>query len=123
MKKLNIPVINPFTDKLIPVYLTGEITKEMPYPNHTNICLGIAQSCQLHTDIAKDLGLSLSESKVSDRTVDSVIQFARENGYGGYWTSAKLQNWLISRQRSNGRRFSRRSKSPNVQPGMNSITR
>ena len=51
--------------------------------------------------LCRELGVNPNNTSVSGRSfsdVEQTLEFARSHDIGGHWTSAKLQDWLISRQ-------------------------
>ena len=51
--------------------------------------------------LCRELGVDPNNTSVSGRSfsdLEQTLEFARSHGIGGHWTSAKLQDWLISRQ-------------------------
>ena len=51
--------------------------------------------------LCRELGVDPNNTSVSGRSfsdVEQTLEFARSHDIGGHWTSAKLQDWLISRQ-------------------------
>lgn len=112
--RLDIDAINPFSNKPIPIFASGKIS----YPVGADAHIGIpsfdhedmifAQSHGLEViKILDDSGTSgsmlINSNEFSGMSIDDarekICKKAMEEGFGGYPTSSKLRDWLISRQR------------------------
>lgn len=92
--KLQISLENPFTSEAIPVFVTDEIE----YLPLTDSYIGIPGFNSEATDFAVKYGICFDNVLIKS-DADLICNEARKNRMGGYSTSAKLRDWLISRQR------------------------
>uniref|UniRef100_A0A671PBM8 leucine--tRNA ligase n=1 Tax=Sinocyclocheilus anshuiensis TaxID=1608454 RepID=A0A671PBM8_9TELE len=109
-----VTALNVFTGREVPVVISSK--KE--FDGHLDTVMGIPDSSEEEAELAQSLGLSwisvLKTEQDGTQTLinsdeftgqsraeafNSVTQKARERNAGGYLTSAKLRDWLISRQR------------------------
>ncbi|XP_043117226.1 probable leucine--tRNA ligase, mitochondrial [Puntigrus tetrazona] len=109
-----VTALNVFTGREVPVLISGK----NEFDGHLDTVIGIPESSEEDAELARSLGLSwtsvLKTEEDGTQTLinsaeftgqsraeafDSVTQKAREKNAGGYLTSAKLRDWLISRQR------------------------
>lgn len=93
---------NPFTNELLPVY----VTESVDYPENTEVCLGIPELSESDKNFAESVQIPFSQGlqKVASKEEllslrEKICAEARERGLGGYPVSSKLRDWLISRQR------------------------
>ncbi|XP_060534857.1 probable leucine--tRNA ligase, mitochondrial [Cylas formicarius] len=99
--KLKTCLKNPFGDESVPVFVTDELKFAPPIDSF----LGIPGACEIAARFADTRGVSyeplaaVEDAHNLERTRDEVCSEARKWGFGGYWSSAKLRDWLISRQR------------------------
>lgn len=95
-RKLPVFARNPFTGRLLPVYVTDDLVE---YASKTDAHMGVP--CFSDTDAAFAVQVGVEEVVGEDGAVDreSACRVAREEGFGGFAVSSKLQDWLISRQR------------------------
>uniref|UniRef100_A0A672L8N4 leucine--tRNA ligase n=1 Tax=Sinocyclocheilus grahami TaxID=75366 RepID=A0A672L8N4_SINGR len=109
-----VTALNVFTGREVPVV----ISSKNEFDGHLDTVMGIPDSSEEEAELAQSLGLSwisvLKTEQDGTQTLinsdeftgqsraeafNSVTQKARERNAGGYLTSAKLRDWLISRQR------------------------
>lgn len=101
LHQLKIMLINPMTRENIPVFVTNEIE----FLPQTDSYLGIPCLRENDALFANKYNIQFTsideelEEEVLDEKREHVCKIAKLNGYGGYWSSAKLKDWLISRQR------------------------
>ncbi|XP_044765914.1 probable leucine--tRNA ligase, mitochondrial [Coccinella septempunctata] len=99
--KLDITLVNPFTQEKIPVFVTDEIE----YSQGTDSFIGIPATCEKARIFAEKNNIHFDEIQILQDSNDidlkrnSVCDEAKSRNIGGYWSSAKLKDWLVSRQR------------------------
>ncbi|XP_047001158.1 probable leucine--tRNA ligase, mitochondrial isoform X1 [Schistocerca americana] len=104
--KLPIFAKNPFTAQLLPVFVTDQVE----FSEGTDTHLGIPGISDSDKDLALSANIpifsipeeecSTPEFSSSNSSVrEQICHIARQRGIGGYPTSSKLHDWLISRQR------------------------
>ena len=119
MKQLSFRAINPFRspqdkpENPLPIFIVPDL-KIFPLGNDT--LLGIPDALDNGQDLVRDLGIDPGESGLTadgstvvnsaqfsglnrNQARDEILKFAKDKEVGGYITSSKLKNWLISRQR------------------------
>ena len=113
MKELSISVRNPFSSEVMPIYIIPNIEV---FPKESDSLLGIPEIMDNGENLTKELGLDAGNSILSEangtlthsgqfsgmsreQAREAVLQFAKDNRLGGYVTSSRLKDWLISRQR------------------------
>lgn len=94
--KTDVLVQNPFNKDLIPVYISE---LEIDFPHGVDSHLGIP--CASHQDscIAYKYHIKFDKTPERHDSADDICLQAQELKIGGFWTSPKLKDWLVSRQR------------------------
>ncbi|CAH1955218.1 unnamed protein product [Acanthoscelides obtectus] len=99
--KLKAELENPFTKHKIPVFMSHEIE----YLPLTDSYVGIPGVADKATNFAQTCGIPHDNTPLLKNTdevtakQEHICNTAKHMKIGGYWTSAKLKDWLISRQR------------------------
>lgn len=95
-KLLDITAKNPFNDgELIPIVVTNDIE----YQPFCDIHVGVPSINETDKSIADKYLLNYKEEQPLEKNRDAIIKKAKQKNIGGYLVSARLQDWLISRQR------------------------
>lgn len=98
-KKLDVKAIHPLTQQEIPIFITDQIE----FLPQTDSFLGIPCACDQSAQFSEKYQIAYDTFEINDNEKiimrDKVCQEAQVKGVGGYWTSGKLRDWLISRQR------------------------
>ncbi|XP_067255934.1 probable leucine--tRNA ligase, mitochondrial isoform X1 [Chanodichthys erythropterus] len=109
-----VTALNVFTGREVPVVISAK----NEFDGHLDTVIGIPDSSEEDESLAQSLGLSWNSvlkteedgsqtlmnsdeftGQSREEAFTSVTQKAREKNAGGYLTSTKLRDWLISRQR------------------------
>ncbi|XP_026471328.1 probable leucine--tRNA ligase, mitochondrial [Ctenocephalides felis] len=98
--KLHVKAKNPFTGKLLPIYITDQVE----YPPECDCHIGIPNESEVDATFSKTVGLEfeINNMKTGEEYAqikEDRLRKALEMKIGGYETSSKLKDWLISRQR------------------------
>uniref|UniRef100_A0A914VST0 leucine--tRNA ligase n=1 Tax=Plectus sambesii TaxID=2011161 RepID=A0A914VST0_9BILA len=90
---LNVSLLNVFTGQQLPIVASdkGE------FGEFLNARLASVHTCETDKTLADQLRISPSSKKSLGR--DQILSIAQEQGVGGYITSRKLLDWVVSRQR------------------------
>uniref|UniRef100_A0A8C2FJQ6 leucine--tRNA ligase n=1 Tax=Cyprinus carpio TaxID=7962 RepID=A0A8C2FJQ6_CYPCA len=92
----DVTALNVFTGREVPVV----ISSKNEFDGHLDTVIGIPESSEEDAELAQSLGLNeVNPPSRRAEAFNSVTQKARERNAGGYLTSTKLRDWLISRQR------------------------
>ena len=95
IKRLNVEAKNPFNlSQSLPIYVFP--SDGFKFPNQSDAFLPSAELIEL---LKNELNVETAKSESNLKDVKSVLNYAREHQFGGHWTSSRLQDWLISRQR------------------------
>lgn len=95
--RLGVQVRNPLNDRLLPVVLADD--GELDYPEGSDSLVGDPLADVKAAELADRLGLPEVCAGPDDRSSDDICQLALAGNWGGYKTSSKLHDWLVSRQR------------------------
>ena len=102
---MKIYAINPFTNVRIPIIISDDFTEDF---------LGIPEVIEGHEKFANDSNIVYKPMSLNDKkeflfgdfkgldetsAQEKAMEKLREMKIGGYWTSSRLKDWLISRQR------------------------
>ncbi|XP_053539202.1 probable leucine--tRNA ligase, mitochondrial isoform X2 [Ictalurus punctatus] len=109
-----VTALNVFTGREVPVVISAKTE----FPGHLDTVIGIPDSSEEDACVAQELGVSwesvvkseedgsytlINSSEFTgqsrEEAFNSITQKARKRNVGGYLTSSKLRDWLISRQR------------------------
>ena len=101
-KVLNIYAVHPFTKENIPIIVCG--TEENVNSEDPEAFLGIPEANLEHKEIADKANILYRPQALDDsgnnpnfQNSNQAMEKLRSLKIGGYWTSAKLRDWLISR--------------------------
>ena len=121
----NTKAINPFSAEAVCIPLIvfmpdetnneGQITL---FADGSDAFLGTPEICEIHNTIIKEINKNFNQKAILSANgtfqnckevfngleakgggKKAVIEYARKHKIGGYWTSSKLQDWPVSRQR------------------------
>ncbi|XP_012267572.2 leucine--tRNA ligase, mitochondrial isoform X1 [Athalia rosae] len=100
LRRLNVCVLNPFTNKHLPVF----VTKDVEFPPFMDNHIGIPCSSEVDAELCKTVGIEFRSTNVTtSNDVDGkrreIVEKAKKWNIGRYPVSSKLKDWLISRQR------------------------
>ncbi|XP_062848178.1 probable leucine--tRNA ligase, mitochondrial [Trichomycterus rosablanca] len=108
-----VTALNVFTGREVPVIVSAKTE----FQGHLDTVIGIPDSSEEDACVARELGVSweavlqregetltvINSAEFTGQTQEeafkSITQKAQERNVGGYLTSSKLRDWLISRQR------------------------
>lgn len=91
----NVCIKNPITGSVLPILVTDRVE----YPDGQEAYLAVPHLYSNDKELAKDYNISYCVNTSSFLSREDVCVKAKESNSGGYLTSSKLQDWLISRQR------------------------
>ena len=95
--KLDLVVENPLTKRNLPVI----VTDLLDYPEGSETVFGDPSCDEKAADLARQLCLASDHSEWAQVSLnrEQICTRALAENWGGYKTSSKLRDWLISRQR------------------------
>ena len=95
IRVLNQSALHPFTKEKIPILVIEN--KVIDRSDRSMPFLGIPSQNKKHQILAENAKIEPKTGLKLDR--DGIMENLRNLKIGGYWTSANLKDWLISRQR------------------------
>ena len=119
----NVKALNPFSNMKVPIFVflsndSSDVGNDALFPDGCDAFLGIPEISELHNSVMKEVEPNFVHLKVlssndnlqncltefsglsaKNEGRSAVLDYARKHRLGGYWTSSKLQDWPISRQR------------------------
>lgn len=93
-KKLKIHVRNPLNNELIPIV----VSDLLEYPEGSDSFLCDVATNEIAAELAQELNTP-TKSNDDLRTSDEICRLAIQGKWGGYKSSSRLRDWLVSRQR------------------------
>lgn len=96
--KLPIYAYNPVADRSLPIY----VTDSSDYPEGRDVYLACSAISSKDRELAISLNIPIESSDLQidiEKDSNIAVAIAQKRGVGGYFTSSKLKDWLISRQR------------------------
>ena len=94
VRALNICALHPFTRVPVPL-----VVVEKPQKDQGEAFVGYPTLNEEHKKIAELTNIHYVHQNAFKMSTEEVMQRLQEMKIGGFWTSAKLKDWLISRQR------------------------
>lgn len=93
--RLTIHIRIPFSNRLLPVFVVEE--DKLDFPEGSDIMLGDPALDQKASQLADHF--SLSTVSRDGPSGEEICKQAQRENWGGYRSSSKLRDWLVSRQR------------------------
>lgn len=87
--------INPINNESIPVY----VSDNYEFLEQTDSHIGIPAVVENDKEFALKHNIAFNEDGINCVNIDEVCKKLQRENCGGYYSSAKLRDWLISRQR------------------------
>jgi len=93
--RLSIHIRIPFSNRLLPVFVVED--DKLDFPEGSDIMLGDPASDEKASQLANHF--SLSTASRDGPSGEEICKQAQAENWGGYRSSSKLRDWLVSRQR------------------------